>query len=238
MGQNKLEGEFRKKLNAREIKPSDAAWDRLDAMLTVAEEKKPKPLYNWLYIAAGFVGFILLAAFLFNTINKGNESENAVATEGTAPTPLQKPVMEESIPEEMLPVKQTQNAVASSDTKEKKDKGRTNATTQNTALITNKVLNENPVTQNVVAAPQPNEINQKTTINQMKTTDADVDGLLAAVEKSSGNQTAKPQMKVDAGTLLSQVDGELELSFREKVIRSASRNYKNVKVALANRNQE
>ena len=45
-------------------------------------------------------------------------------------------------------------------------------------------------------------------------------------------------MHVDAGNLLSQVDGELELSFREKVIGKINKNYQTIKVALANRNQQ
>ena len=42
MEPNKFEKDFREKLNQREIEPSNNAWDRLDAMLSVAEEKKPK----------------------------------------------------------------------------------------------------------------------------------------------------------------------------------------------------
>lgn len=40
MEQNKLETQIKEKLNSREIQPSEMAWDRLDAMLSVSEEKK------------------------------------------------------------------------------------------------------------------------------------------------------------------------------------------------------
>ncbi|MNG32444.1 hypothetical protein D3C84_1184600 [compost metagenome] len=52
--------------------------------------------------------------------------------------------------------------------------------------------------------------------------------------------SAKPKSKVrvNANDLLNQVDGELELSFREKVITKVNKNYQTVKVALANRNQQ
>ena len=56
MALNKLEKEFKSQLDQREIKPSAAAWDRLDAMLTVGEEKTVKPIYNWIYIAASIIG--------------------------------------------------------------------------------------------------------------------------------------------------------------------------------------
>lgn len=48
----------------------------------------------------------------------------------------------------------------------------------------------------------------------------------------------KNKVKINANDLLSQVDGELELSFREKVINKVNKNYQTVKVALANRNVE
>ena len=51
-------------------------------------------------------------------------------------------------------------------------------------------------------------------------------------------KTNNPTVKVNASNLLSEVDNELELSFREKVIRKIDKNYKTVKVALANRNQQ
>ena len=44
MEPNNFEKDFREKLNQREIEPSNKAWDRLDAMLSVAEEKKPKTI--------------------------------------------------------------------------------------------------------------------------------------------------------------------------------------------------
>jgi hypothetical protein len=48
----------------------------------------------------------------------------------------------------------------------------------------------------------------------------------------------KAEVKVDAKSLLSQVDGELDLTFREKIINKVNKNYHEVKVALANRNKE
>ena len=66
MEPNNFEKDFREKLNQRTIEPSDKAWDRLDAMLSIAEEKQPKKNYKWLYIAASIVGFLLVGTFFFN----------------------------------------------------------------------------------------------------------------------------------------------------------------------------
>ncbi len=65
------------------------------------------------------------------------------------------------------------------------------------------------------------------------------EALLAGLDNLAKQSTnKKSNVKVDAKNLLSQVDGELELTFREKVINRVAKNYKEVKVALANRNNE
>mgnify|MGYP000353473620 FL=1 len=59
---------------------------------------------------------------------------------------------------------------------------------------------------------------------------------LASVDVKKSVNISK--VKVNANSLLSEVDGELELTFREKVFKKATKNYQEVKMALANRNQE
>ena len=66
MEPNNFEKDFREKLNERKIEPGNQAWDRLDAMLSIAEEKKTKKSRKWLYIAASIVGFLLVGTFFFN----------------------------------------------------------------------------------------------------------------------------------------------------------------------------
>ncbi|WP_343696826.1 hypothetical protein [Flavobacterium sp.] len=67
-----------------------------------------------------------------------------------------------------------------------------------------------------------------------------VDQLLETAENKvlAENPVKKAKVRVNAADLLNQVDGELELSFREKVITKVNKNYQTVKVALANRNQQ
>jgi len=66
MEPNKIEEQFKELLNSRELQPSDKAWDRLDAMLSVAEEKKTKRSFGWLYIAASIIGFIFVGTLFFS----------------------------------------------------------------------------------------------------------------------------------------------------------------------------
>ena len=80
MEPNKLESQFREKLSYREINPSGAAWDRLEAMLTVAE--KPKRNYTFWYVAASIVGFLFVGTVFFN------QKENPISIDKNEEQPV------------------------------------------------------------------------------------------------------------------------------------------------------
>ena len=77
MKPNKIDNQIREKLDAREVQPSAQAWDRLDVMLTVSEEKKPKKGYGWFFVAASTILFLGLGFFIFNS-NETTEINNSV----------------------------------------------------------------------------------------------------------------------------------------------------------------
>lgn len=69
----KLEDNIREKLEARELKPSAEAWNKLETRL---ESKQPKrKSKTWYYIAASFVGLLILSSLFFNrnTVEVKNE---------------------------------------------------------------------------------------------------------------------------------------------------------------------
>lgn len=53
-----------------------------------------------------------------------------------------------------------------------------------------------------------------------------VEELITDVESPLKSAILKPSVKADARNLLSQVDGELDVSFREKVMMTIDKNYK------------
>ena len=77
MAPSKIENQIKEKLNTREIQPSAPAWDRIDAMLSVAETQKPKRNFTWMYLAASFLLFFGLGFFLLNT-NENVTIENTI----------------------------------------------------------------------------------------------------------------------------------------------------------------
>ena len=239
MERNKLETQIKEQLNAREIQPTEMAWDRLDAMLSIAVEKKTKRFpwlsFQFIGVAASILIFVSLGLFFFN------QKEILVAPENNI-----------GINEEVIKDKvNTINSNSSIDNEglngfDKKEPQRTNELkSEQKAIIaqTEKSFNQN---------------NQKTTINEeinqekenqlhnqqvveliepkkefisSNPSTTNVDVLLAAAKKESkSNITAK--IKINANSLLSQVDGELDQTFREKALNRISKSYKEIKVAL------
>lgn len=228
MEQNKLETQFKEKLNSREIKPTEMAWDKLDAMLT-AEEKKPKRQFSWIYIAASLLGFVFLGTFFFSQTNNNTTVEDKeVVIQNN-----QKAVSKEQTPSIMPKNSIPESVVVTSELKKEKRNYRETNSVIKSQLVQNSKsdrLNSNIEKGQVIQIKEQfasSNINDKT-----------VDEMLDSVKISSKSSNSKIVIKVNPNTLLSQVDGELELSFREKVINKINKNYQTVKVVLANRNQE
>jgi hypothetical protein len=248
MKPNKLETQIKEQINAREIKPTEMAWDRLDAMLSVAEEKKtarsPFLSSRFIGIAASVLVLVSLGLFFFN------QKETVVK-------PVNDIVVKEKInsnsndnsnikindnSNSLNPNQQNQEVavVKNQQTKISKQKSSNSFNQNNQKTIVNPVINQNKEIQfqnkEVVAQKELPVIESKKEFVS-KPSAVNVDDLLASVEKTP-KSTPKPKVKVNANSLLSQVDGELDQTFREKVINRVSKNYQEVKVTLATRNQE
>ena len=237
MEPNNFEKDFREKLNQRKIEPSEKAWDRLDAMLSVAEEKKqPKNKKRWMYIAASIVGFLLVGTFFFNQKKSVVETpkNNVVIKEN-----LQKDTVVKRDLDIINPIK-TEVAVSEKTSNQNSVKEEKNLNVKpNKTLKTksNQIAESSIIIKN--NQPKQSVNNQSLAVETSKK--ETVDQLLESAEKTVvAENSAKPKskVKINANDLLNQVDGELELSFREKMITKVNKNYQTVKVALANRNQQ
>jgi hypothetical protein len=218
MAPNKIDNQIKEKLNAREIQPSTPAWDRLDAMLTVAETQQTKRNFSWMYIAASFLLFFGLGFFLLNT------NEN-VTIENTIPV-VTNEIINEKIEENQLPTEIKFN------------------TNEETVLVENsklknesiKINDENHVdSKNQVIADNPSPNNYKY---------LSPEELLAQIEQPSKVDTNKikintvNKIKVDANELLTRAEQEIHQKHKESTIDKLRRNFNEVKSAVANRNYE
>lgn len=252
MAHNKFEDQIREKLNSREIQPSAQAWDRLDAMLTVAEEKKTKrsPFLSFRFVGIAAAIAILLIAGMFFFSQKNaeiNTENNVVGTE------IEKDTIQNKDDSFQTPIVEKKQVAESTGTQSSNAQNQ-NSNKEEVSIINQKTINQKQSNNPLINREKQIEylLNSDVAIKdipKMSTGSQIISGgnkeiksddfLLAGLDKTASQSTNnKTSVKVDAKSLLSQVDGELELTFREKVINRVSKNYKEVKVALANRNQE
>lgn len=238
MEPNKLDIKIKEHLHFREIQPSEMAWSKLDAMLTAVDpinrqqaKQKPKRKFTWMYIAASFAGFLLVATIYFNQRSNGIiDAKNKVVIQngGEAQSKKENPTV--------IIAKDQLNEIIGIPAVKKNNIANVTAVSTEKSIVNKSISNQNPI----IEVSVHNQNLEKKSIN-LQSTAVSVDELLAAVEKLSKKEMQSQQneiVRVNATTLLSEVDGELELSFREKIINKVSKNFQTVKVALSNRNLE
>jgi hypothetical protein len=241
MEQNKIEEQIREKLNSREIQPSAQAWDRLDAMLSVAEEKKTRRPFGFLFIAASILVFVTLGMFLFMEKGTKIEPQNNVVDTAIKNDTTRNPIQNNNTP--IIGVEKQNEVVTSSENQPTINKSIINqktTTNQKANDNQNQIIKDKAIEfQNAsdVALRELPKISNPNQTNVSKPQYVNIEELLQSVEKSKTN-TMKLSIKVNAASLLSQVDGEVEHTFREKVFSRINKNYQEIKVALTNRNQE
>ena len=227
MEPNKIDNQIREKLNAREVQPSAQAWDRLDAMLAVSEEKKPKKGYGWFFVAASTILFFGLGFFLFNSneTKEINNSNPIVTTINEVMDSTEANKINQISVEKEQPVL-VQNEVNYSKTQKNKKSKETNEL----------IKPENDLEEKIT----PNS--QLQTPNSYKYVSPE--NLLAEVQTGEKVITSdkkirpKVKMKVDANSLLTNVEKELDENYRETTLDKLNRKFQDAKSALANRNYE
>lgn len=228
MAQNKLEQDFKNKLEQRTIEPSAMAWDRLDAMLSVTEEKRKPKRRTWMYVAASFLGFMLVGTILLQQEKEstGNTIDNTVVNAGK---PAEDKVVEETMPiviDEFITTPAQKEAIA----------------VQQNDKAGNKVM---PVLKQQAQGdknylPKMEQVNNESdavAVHEIYTDAANESEKLLAASIDHSNEK-KPSIRVNANSLLSSVEGELDNNFRNEMLKKVVKNYNTVKTSVANRNYQ
>ena len=239
---------FKRQLDQRSIEPNVASWDRLDAMLEVADSQKPAKKRYWLAIAASIIGLlgigiavmISLPTSTENQLVSETKTETKVQNQTTAPGNIAKPeVIVESNTE-------TDPSVAVNPTV-----GTSRKTSQNLKAIAKRVDRETPAntrnfeqettTELIANAPQSNPSKDKTVEQQVNSTNvvAHTEPVkIAAVEKEQ--PVSKPKkftLKVDPAKLLANAD-EDPRTLMQRMYTVASNTGQTVAGILSTRNVE
>lgn len=228
MAPNKLDNQIKDKLNAREIQPTAQAWDRLDAMLAVSEEKKQKKGYGWFFVAASMLFFFGLGFILFNS-NETTEINNS--------TPIVTTIKEELDTVETnkineISIEKQQPVLVQNEVNYSKKQSRFIKSSEIKELIKEEDIIDEKIVSNF---HHPTPITYKY---------LSPDDLLAEVQTgekvipSDKKNISKPRIKVDANSLLTNVEKELDNTYRETTLDKINRKFQDAKSALANRNFE
>lgn len=247
METDKFEKHIKAKFQEREMLPSENAWAKIASELKDDDAKK-KPVYLWMGIAASIVVLLGIALFYFN----GNAVSNELPTEIVDTEKENK--LEDVIIKESLPFKTEKEVVeATSETKayveelnveepivpkiqESKvlDDGIEVAVNQ---VPTNETI-EKLVPDEIIDSKVAAIIAQVSVLEQNSTvTDVEVDSLLKrAQDEILREKIFNKNKSVDAMALLTEVEDELDQSFRDQIFDSLKAGFIKVRTAVADRN--
>ena len=207
---------IKNKLNAREIQPSANSWDRLDAMLSLQENQKNKRSFSWLYIAASFLVFMGLGFWFYpeNKIIVPVESNVVIEVNKDINTNLL--VIDSLKTEEALVETKVQTYFQETTNQSKVVKKQSRIQENKNIAVNSNLNNSIVVLENIITH---NEVEKEVEVKQV-------------LEKKTF------KFKIDANSLLSAAEKEMDKEYKETNLDKLSRNFKEVKSALANRNYE
>ena len=234
MEQDNFNKNIQEKFNLRTIEPSEMAWNKLDAMLTLAEEKKQPKRFFWLSIAASFLLFSGVGYVFFQQNEQSKltpTTEEIVTTKAKSETETQKQNTEES--SVSFENELANNPTISSTSETKK------STTIHTAQKENSKLEVYEMAllkqEEVVTVNEIKKEGIKQEIKEPTYNYTTPETLLAEVQgqkKSSNIISFKSTLRVNPNELLQAVESELDQTFKEKTITKL----KQAKSAFVNRN--
>jgi hypothetical protein len=234
MEQDNFNKNIQEKFNFRTIEPSETAWNKLDAMLTLAEEKKQPKIFFWLSIAATFLLFMGVGYVFFQQNEKTKlmpSTEEIVTSKTNYETETHKQNTKESNVSSENEL--ANNATISTTSETKKSTSIHTAQKENSKLEvyeTALLKQEEVITVNEIKKEGIKQEIKEPTYNY---TTAEM--LLAEVQgqrKPSNTVSFKSSLRVNPKELLQTVESEIDQTFKEKTITKL----KQAKSVFVNRN--
>ncbi|NGX84610.1 hypothetical protein [Aequorivita sp. KMM 9714] len=256
MAPYKLEDNIREKLESRELKPSEKAWDKLQAKLNAEQPQKKTVL--WYYVAASVIGILILSSvFYTNTIEVKDEivtesldeksidndlkiipdSEDAqkyVSTQYNSDVnkPEENKDKEKSQSNSNLMTSSPESPLSTgtkkSEIDKKIDKTKVLANTEKENSFEEELINAK-VDEVIASVKELQQNNNEVSITE-------VEDLLNKARREIQTQKILNAPEVDATALLQEVEWELEKSFRDKVFDALGEGFIKIRTAVIERN--
>ncbi|NND88077.1 MAG: hypothetical protein HKM28_02395 [Flavobacteriaceae bacterium] len=250
MEANNFEEEVREKLQEREMAVSENAWSQLDARLVATRNSKDRS-FPWLAIAASIIGVLLVTSVWWTS--QEEISPAIVSEEIKAPIQEENETKNDDLIEDIAPaiVEQDSEVKLNSLTKmadvsASKTVSKVNPTSipqepkhEMISSVKEKQMVANTQTRNDL---EPELIASKLVATETSITEQDVLNINEEVEKlleETENSIKSPLQKersIDAAALLSDVEDDLEESFRNKVFDAIGIGVEKIHTAVVERN--
>jgi len=246
MEPTKLEDYIKKTLKEREIKPSETAWNEIKGQ--ISQDFKPKRSGYYRYgIAAGFIGILILSVLYFTTDDGQINQEIKIVTQpSTSVVDIEKEeLLKAPLAKEESSLSEVEDSFEVAEVKStrmpKKEAKREIVISEDAQMV-NTGGNQNR------APEDPNELIDAKLVevltivtaheeNSEELTELEVDSLLRQAQKEIlTEKLINSDKSVNPEELLSQVEEELDQSFRDKILEKLKSGYNKVRTAVADRN--
>ena len=254
----KLEDHIREQLQEREVKSSSESWGKLQKKLNNSPKNKNNK--GWFYLAASIVSIIIISSVMINQKQVITKPSNRIAEVSDSINEIEPNsnviVSAEEIKNNGISESNNQKEATKTSTKQiirKKNLIVLNVkepitninVTKPDSLKTNQI-ETTLVAVNTLESKKINEeekfVNSKVeeVVAQIKNssnaiTDEEINSLLYKAQQEIYSKKLIKNTKVDAMELLSIVEDEMEVSFRERVFEALGDGYEKVRTAVVNR---
>ncbi|TDT38658.1 hypothetical protein CLV90_3629 [Maribacter spongiicola] len=246
METDKFEKHIKAKLQEREINPSENAWSKISSELK-DDDRKKKPVYLRIGVAASIIVLLGVALFYFNGANELNESPiELVETENE--NKVEEVITKDPVQEEQVVIVETNTKTESTTVKKEEYKipevqeNKTLNDAVEIAVVENvpgdQSTSKLEVSDEIINSKVADIVAQIDVLEQYSTvTDAEVDSLLKrAQDEILRDKIFNTDKSVDAMALLTEVEEELDQSFRDQIFNSLKAGFIKVRTAVADRN--
>ena len=227
MEPNKIDTQIKDKLNNRTITPSAPSWDRLEVMLNSKKKNKPIKKYNWIAVAAAVVMFFGLGILYTTTPTSNPQNDNSSPI-----VIIDEPINDSAAPSAIIAVEKQSPVLVQ--TNSNKINVKTNITeekrSQELEPIQKIVAQE--IATNPKTSPPTNYkyISPEALLNEIETGQKAITNNIKTVSKN--------KIKINAGSLLTGIEKELDSVYRETTLDKLNKNFNKIKTVIANRNFE
>lgn len=232
MAPNKFEKQLKDTLEGRTIAPSKNAWSQLDTALQTQQDKRKYPFW-WLGIAATFLGMFLAIYISKNNTNQTQTIVNEVKNEVIKPNktniikdqPIVKEHIETPIEDKQKIKVKTKNVVANK-VQNIKTESDLNSSEKKIQIIK----------KNEIIIPKNKEITNTVIVDESPSSIEAASLLEAAYSEVKANNNSYQTEKIDANSLLEEVEIKSEKSLKNRLFHAVKSGYETLKTTVVQRN--